>query len=345
MVMAAPPIRKIRVGGRSRRPAGFRRWKTPVRASTHRGLAARDYDSAPVNVDGMSLYRGYFAPNGVDPSGMCDGFLDCALASAAAVLTVAKAPGEILGYGGAHIVDVAIATGYGAKNAAYQLTGLGSYTFAEDVPLWGPLAQQQVRDMQAGRIGSMLTMPVENLTLAAKANPIYGAASGLEGMYNGLTNGDIDQFSNGFGNAFVSLSTPFGLRAPNGGAIPVRVAPFEIESSRTCPTGIKIQGTNGKFGTGVGYLDRKTGDIRVTLYENAGNKGLGTDLLALLINKVGEKGPHRTVSGQMAGDNWFAFKDKGPEATPFVKSLSKLGYQIDRVDNSTQFIWMRRVGE
>ena len=46
MVLAAAPIGKLRVGGRSRRNAGFRRWKRPVSASSHSGLAAPDYDFA-----------------------------------------------------------------------------------------------------------------------------------------------------------------------------------------------------------------------------------------------------------------------------------------------------------
>jgi hypothetical protein len=46
MVPAAAPIRKLRVVGRSRRNAGFCRWKRPVSASLHRGLAAPGYDFA-----------------------------------------------------------------------------------------------------------------------------------------------------------------------------------------------------------------------------------------------------------------------------------------------------------
>ena len=47
MVPAAAPIRKLRVVGRSRRNAGFRRWKTPVSASLHRGCNRVIYDFAP----------------------------------------------------------------------------------------------------------------------------------------------------------------------------------------------------------------------------------------------------------------------------------------------------------
>ncbi len=46
MVPATAPIRKLRVGGRSRRNAGFCRWKRPVSASLHRGLATPGYDFA-----------------------------------------------------------------------------------------------------------------------------------------------------------------------------------------------------------------------------------------------------------------------------------------------------------
>ena len=46
MVLAAAPIGKLRVGGRSRQNAGFRRWKRSVSASSHSGLAAPDYDFA-----------------------------------------------------------------------------------------------------------------------------------------------------------------------------------------------------------------------------------------------------------------------------------------------------------
>ena len=47
MVLAAPPIRKLHVGGRSRRHAGFRRWKSPVSAEMHRGCNRVTYDFAP----------------------------------------------------------------------------------------------------------------------------------------------------------------------------------------------------------------------------------------------------------------------------------------------------------
>jgi RHS repeat-associated protein len=47
MVPAAAPIRKLRVVGRSRRNAGFRRWKIPVSAILHRGCNRVGYDFAP----------------------------------------------------------------------------------------------------------------------------------------------------------------------------------------------------------------------------------------------------------------------------------------------------------
>ena len=46
MVLAAAPIGKLRVGGRSRRKVGFCWWKRPVSGSLHRGLAAPVYDFA-----------------------------------------------------------------------------------------------------------------------------------------------------------------------------------------------------------------------------------------------------------------------------------------------------------
>ena len=46
MVLAAPPSRKLRVGGRSRRKGGFRRWERPVSAILHKGLVAPSYDFA-----------------------------------------------------------------------------------------------------------------------------------------------------------------------------------------------------------------------------------------------------------------------------------------------------------
>jgi hypothetical protein len=39
---------------------------------TRQGLSAPVYDFALVNKDGMSLYAGYFAPNGLDPWGLAD---------------------------------------------------------------------------------------------------------------------------------------------------------------------------------------------------------------------------------------------------------------------------------
>ncbi len=56
MVPVAAPSGKLRVGGRSRRKAGFCRWKRPVSGSLHRGLSAPGYDFALGNEDELVSY-------------------------------------------------------------------------------------------------------------------------------------------------------------------------------------------------------------------------------------------------------------------------------------------------
>ena len=56
MVLAAAPIRKLHVVGRSRRPAGFSLRKHPVSPSLHRGLSPVGYDFALANGDELVSY-------------------------------------------------------------------------------------------------------------------------------------------------------------------------------------------------------------------------------------------------------------------------------------------------
>ena len=56
MVLAVLPIRKLHVGGRSRRPAGFSLRKQPVSTSLHRGLSPVGYDFALANGDELVSY-------------------------------------------------------------------------------------------------------------------------------------------------------------------------------------------------------------------------------------------------------------------------------------------------
>ena len=56
MVLAAPPIRKLHVGGRSRRHVGFSLRKHPVSTSMHRGLSPVVYDFALANGDELVTY-------------------------------------------------------------------------------------------------------------------------------------------------------------------------------------------------------------------------------------------------------------------------------------------------
>ena len=56
MVLAAPPIRKLHVGGRSRRRASFSLRKHPISPSLHRGLSPVGYDFALVNGDELVSY-------------------------------------------------------------------------------------------------------------------------------------------------------------------------------------------------------------------------------------------------------------------------------------------------
>jgi len=56
MVLAAPPIRKLHVGGRSRRHVGFSLRKHPVSTSMHRGLSPVVYDFALANGDELVSY-------------------------------------------------------------------------------------------------------------------------------------------------------------------------------------------------------------------------------------------------------------------------------------------------
>ena len=56
MVLAAPPIRKLHVSGRSRQHAGFSLRKHPVSTSLHRGLSPVVYDFALANGDELVSY-------------------------------------------------------------------------------------------------------------------------------------------------------------------------------------------------------------------------------------------------------------------------------------------------
>ena len=56
MVLAAAPIRKLHVGGRSRRHARFSLRKHPVSPSLHRGLSPVGYDFALANGDELVSY-------------------------------------------------------------------------------------------------------------------------------------------------------------------------------------------------------------------------------------------------------------------------------------------------
>ena len=56
MVLAAPPIRKLHVGGRSRRHARFPLRKHPLSTSLHRGLSPVGYDFALANGDELVSY-------------------------------------------------------------------------------------------------------------------------------------------------------------------------------------------------------------------------------------------------------------------------------------------------